>query len=574
MQNKIKQNVIYGFLIASIFLLGNLLTIKKYGIDFDGGIHMSRGESLLHFYLTGEKDYNNLPLKERCIFQKTDPAFPFLSPEFFFSGNYTASTTIGGLSSAVTCRIFHKKLGWMNAVDAHNLSALIYGSLTILVIYLFALEAFGTRTALLSAVFLALYPLFIGYSHSDIKDLPVVFFVAATIWTFWRAVTGKKYKWLYPSFVLFGLALVSKETGGYGPIILLAWLLILIFRGIKFLPRLTLKLIISIIAAPLISIIAYVAFAPPMWDNNPITMWANTSRKVESIVTMKYVNSPAVGTRPESKPWRPHYPLAQAVLTVPLHLLLLSLWGGIQTIRRRLKTAERENWLVLIWTVAPVLFCMLPFLKVYDAIRQILPYIPGLCLLAGIGAEDFISRIEKKTDKAYAEKFGMGFFVVVILLQAFLVFKYHPVQTVFYNSLIGGFKGAIGNRIPFTQKVGVPDAGDTRGSSLRGAIEWVNAYGEPGSGVIVYCLQANKFLVDRQKLKLFPFRWNRKTAGDLAFQSVYIIFPNTYWNQQHPLYGYCYHKLKPLYSVQIDSVPVNFAFRMSREEFFKVISPR
>ena len=43
-------------------------TIGHYGVSFDEPPHFRRGQAYLHFFLTGKKDYSNIP---SCIW--TDP---------------------------------------------------------------------------------------------------------------------------------------------------------------------------------------------------------------------------------------------------------------------------------------------------------------------------------------------------------------------------------------------------------------------------------------------------------------------------------------------------------------------
>ena len=55
---KLKIAIVVGIL---IFIIG-LFTLKDYGINWDTINHLPRGQAYLHYFLTGKKDYSDLPL--------------------------------------------------------------------------------------------------------------------------------------------------------------------------------------------------------------------------------------------------------------------------------------------------------------------------------------------------------------------------------------------------------------------------------------------------------------------------------------------------------------------------------
>ncbi len=375
-QKKSRLDLVIGLGIVFLFLAVNIATIEESGIGTDAGRHMFRGEVLLHLYLTGETDYSNLPASERCKFQEIDPDYELLTPEFFIN-RYHGKNTIGGLASAVTCLIFHKRLGWLGALDAHNLALIVFGALTILVVYLFALEAFGGRVAILSALFLALYPPFIGYTHVTVKDMPVVFFVSATVWSFWRGVVHKSYTWVWLSVIFLGMALVSKMTGAFALIILGTWLLSLFLfkQKIGISPRRSPKFWTTLLLSPLVVMLVYLLFAPTIWYKNPYDLGGNIASVVhQTLDTRNFVitkkTSLTSGKKgPYKDRWQAYYAPTHGLLTIPLPILFFALFGSWYAVKKRREEAGRDAWLVLIWATAPVLFCTLPYLHIYNSIR-------------------------------------------------------------------------------------------------------------------------------------------------------------------------------------------------------------
>jgi len=158
------------------------------------------------------------------------------------------------------------------------------------------------------------------------------------------------------------------------------------------------------------------------------------------------------------------------------------------------------------------------------------------------------------------------------------VLQYYPYEATFFNSLIGGLKGAQDIQIPFTDRVGIPSAADFQGSSLRNAVKWLNQHAAPGSIVVFHREEKNKFLPLKKGIKVLPFRWDRQArkreaVRKMAFDTAYLAFINTYWNRTHPLFGYCYQKLSPVYTIEANGAPVSWIYQMPREEFLRVVFP-
>lgn len=56
-----KNNKITAFLITIIFFIVGLITLPHYGINWDTINHAPRGQVYLHYFLTGNKDFSDLP---------------------------------------------------------------------------------------------------------------------------------------------------------------------------------------------------------------------------------------------------------------------------------------------------------------------------------------------------------------------------------------------------------------------------------------------------------------------------------------------------------------------------------
>src|SRR6266478_8397197 len=49
------------FLVSLIFFIFSFITLSDYGINWDEPLHFNRGQAYLRFYLTGKKDYLDIP---------------------------------------------------------------------------------------------------------------------------------------------------------------------------------------------------------------------------------------------------------------------------------------------------------------------------------------------------------------------------------------------------------------------------------------------------------------------------------------------------------------------------------
>jgi 4-amino-4-deoxy-L-arabinose transferase-like glycosyltransferase len=115
--------------------------------------------------------------------------------------------------------LFYWPLSWSlwlvgNSVTGLRLPAVLVGTFTVPVLYLFARDLWGRRTALLSAVFLASYDFHIHYSRLGANNVWDTLLVVLTLWALDRGLTaeqgsgGASPAWgAYRSFLGAGLAM-------------------------------------------------------------------------------------------------------------------------------------------------------------------------------------------------------------------------------------------------------------------------------------------------------------------------------------------------------------------------------
>jgi hypothetical protein len=146
-----------------------------------------------------------------------------------------------------------------------------------------------------------------------------------------------------------------------------------------------------------------------------------------------------------------------------------------------------EDALLLLWLVVPVLRVSVPRATDFDGIRHWLEFVPAAALIAGIGGSALLRQGERllrvvgdagATRKALwrARRFW-GVVLVVAWLSPVIHWNItrHPHQLVFFNSLIGGLRGA--------QAYDLRESTDYWGLSYRQTAGWFNA--NAGSNALV-----------------------------------------------------------------------------------------
>jgi hypothetical protein len=609
-----KFEISIGLIIVLLFSLLGFFTISDYGLAKHGYHEYIRGEAFLHYLLTGNKDYTDIPENERCFFQSTTLkeaiSTNFVSFAYFRYGfgdipdkpgasDLTGYT--GGLISALGCSIFYKKLGLLGIIDAHNSMFIIIFILSLLVVYFLSLEVYGVGVATLSTIFLALMPRLIGHAHNNYRDMPIFSFGIFAIWAFWKGTRKKDWRWIVLSGIFWGLCLVNKLTALFIPFITVPWLGFLVWRNKESFKK---SYWIAFILFPLVAGLTIIAVWPFLWHN--------TLTHIKDVIFF-YFNR---GVSPNI-PWRPYYVPFFTLITTPIPLMILGVIGFFPAIKLFKNEKNKTSLLIIIWLLVPILSFTLSKTRVRSGIRYFMIFYPALTILAGLGAQKIyyytFERL-KRYKKNFAFITSLGVQLIFILLLLFPAIESHPYQAIYFNSLIGGLKGAKTIKIPFLPEkpglpgavdywgnsfnapsmVGIPYAYDIFNTSYRRAFRWLNKKAEPNSLVLVWFGSetphgrwdwlngkspkspypipfpwANNDHIPglRQDLKVRQLRWieNIEQINDVQHTRCYVVYlPEkmlvTPWN---PVVQYCLKNLKPIYSEESQGAPVFLIYKFS-----------
>jgi hypothetical protein len=136
-------------------------------------------------------------------------------------------THLGAMLSAASCELFWTRLGWLPAMEAHNLVVLAFfaallGTLTYLAGRL--VGPLGAVVAVLAALGM---PRLVAHGFNNLKDLPTT---VLYLWTWLATVaaftSGRKRGWLLVG-VLLGLSLAQKANAVFIPVSAGLWWLVM-----------------------------------------------------------------------------------------------------------------------------------------------------------------------------------------------------------------------------------------------------------------------------------------------------------------------------------------------------------
>jgi 4-amino-4-deoxy-L-arabinose transferase-like glycosyltransferase len=329
---------------------------------------------------------------------------------------------------------------WLAPLEAYRFGPMLLTSMTVGVIYYHLAARRGHLAGGVAAVLLIAMPRSFAHVHYAHYDMPMtclwllaqVAFVASLEARWWAAPFG----------VALGLAAATKFTGLFAVIPAVVWV-----AFIEILPRWTIlrggralatsspqtgfrSLAVALVVAP----ITMYAIQPAWWIEplaGPVRyLVSNLSRaKTQPLPTLylgRYYDF--------ALPW--HNTMVLTAITTPVLVLVLSAigiavcWSG-----------RREQPSTLIWPLSWLTLMIvraLPNAPGHDGIRLFLPSIASLAVLAGLGAGWLGERRRTRRLRVIAP------LLIVAAISECLVgiARLYPYTDSYYNSAIGGLKGA------------------------------------------------------------------------------------------------------------------------------------
>lgn len=149
----------------------------------------------------------------------------------------------------------------------------------------------------------------------------------------------------------------------------------------------------------------------------------------------------------------PYYTAVWILITLPVMYVVLSIAGLVGSIIqlsgrvRAAAVARSDVLLVLVWLVMPLVFLVGSGAVLYDTWRHTFFVYPAIVILALIGlrwlVREALGRIRGLPGKVTALALVLALFANISGAVLFMI-RSHPHECVYFNSLVGGVKGAAG----------------------------------------------------------------------------------------------------------------------------------
>lgn len=538
---------IFGLTIIILYFFISVFTLASYGVNWDEVHHSTRGQAYLYYFLTDKKHY------DQKLFEKGVRHSFYQMPNY----DFTKQKTIDGdhpvfsdIMSSLFNFIFYQKLGIVNDFEAYHLYGVVLVTCFLMFMFFWVEQYFGGFSALVSVLSLILYPLFYGESHFNVqKDTPEAVFYGLAIMAFYTGYANKSAKWIIMSSLFFGAALGTKFNILFMPLIILLWLIIKertsIFRKIR---GLSPKLRLAFLAFPFIGFGIFYFSWPHLWYD-PI------KNILQVIGYYKEFGIAPIPTEPS------HYylyglntyPLQWILYTTPLIILFLSIFGILYSLTKGWSEKNRTSILVLLWLFIPIIRVTFPNTSIYGGVRQIMEYIPAMAILAGIGAtyivkllNDYIARNLKQFNNITIKQFLRIGIVLLFIPITLRIISLFPNESIYFNPLIGGLKGA--------KEKNIPGWGNSLGNPYRQAKYWLNEHAEKNAKVALRF--GNVSNIPRTMLREDIMYSNTYRSGPKR-EGEYVVGVNHYGSHKE-FYHYKYLErfLNPVYEVKVDDVSV------------------
>lgn len=522
-----------GLIVTLAFFIVGVATLSHYGLNIDESIHFIRGQAYLNLYLTGRTSYTEAELKAKRVSAWKIQTY---NAQYFLEKD-SGHPALNGILAAASNRLFYERLGWLGDLEAYHLFEILASSLLVWLVYYMTAEAFGPFAGVVASLSLALYPLFLGESHFNIKDPVLASFFGYSLYFFYRAIEKLNARLVILSALAFALAFATKFNILFLLLVLVPYLFSFASRRLRrvgftgFL-KAPAGFVLSLIAYPFIVLGLHVLFRPYLWAD-PFGRLLEIFHYYQGIGTGRDYQPQFVVNG-----WNLYPPFFVAISTpIPtLVLLAVGLVGVLSSLRKK-----PIALILLGWLLVPIGRVMWPGTSIYSGVRQIMEYIPALAILAGVGGLILRNGLARLLRRSLASLVVLGVFVPILLKMISL----HPNESVFINSLVGGLKGAVERKIP--------GAAETMGNVYLQGVWWLNAHAEKnarlGFPVGLGSNLPRQFL--RPDIQFGGHFSGLRREGEYMMEMVSVDFPPPRYN-----FLYLERYLEPVHQITVDGVPL------------------
>lgn len=322
-----RTDFVVAALIFALFVAVGVATVRQYGLTWDEPENLVVGERYLAFFRTGDVTLLDFGRPRPEVDNPDGLHLRLLDSH--------AHPPLPNIAASLTGRLFGRWTGWLDPVDARHVAIIGMGGLVLVVVYLFAREAFGRLVAALAVVALVLFPRFVGDTHYNLKDVPKTLFFALALWALWRGVVYCRARWVVVAGLALGMGLSVRPNVALAAAAGVLWALL---RVRYWWPQRRVRL--ALFAVPLTAIVGFFCAWPAMWVAPLVT-----ARRI-----WEYWAWLGLAGR---QGWTP-YPVLALAFTTPLPTLLLACWGTVGGLRLGRGDAHRSLVLLGLWLTLPL----------------------------------------------------------------------------------------------------------------------------------------------------------------------------------------------------------------------------
>lgn len=549
---------ILAILVGIIYFILLFATMSDYNIFWDARNHYFKGQAFVHFFLTGKKDYKDLPITNdyaryfRDYMVKYDPdpnIYKRISKDpnyrrsiyqdelhtfdWLMKSNQIEHPVFSDIASTFSNVIFYEKLGWLRDDYAYRIYTLLLASVLVAVIFYWTRNLYGLFPALIAVITLTTTPLFWAESHFNLKDVPQMTFFSLAIWQFYEGIVFKSKKRIIASAFMAAFAFSTKLNIVFMPFILVPWL-IAFYVSKREERREYHNWWWLLLIYPLIMLGVFYAVWPQMW-HDPV----NSFMKVIEIYRQ-------IGIAPDYTPAFRIIFNFSTYATVWIFLTtypLTGILGIVGIISAAINVKKLKNLsllLLLLWFFVPIIRASLPFTSIFGGVRHIMEYIPAFSMLAGYGAFVVLKKLGNKVKYLVMVCILIGFVPLIFTLN-----RLHPAENVYFNFLIGGLSGA--------KKANISGWGYNDGGIYRKATVWLNEHAEKNAHIAVTFSEPADFYIPELRGDLLA---DNSFSGYLQKGEYIIGLTHDTGLEDTYRVKYSGDFLEPLYIFSVDGVPL------------------
>ncbi len=321
--------------------------------------------------------------------------------------------------------------GWQ-ALPRARVGPILAFSLVAGAIYVSLARRFGPWPAVLGAGAWVFQPQLFGHGHYATTDGPLASLWVGGLLAFAEAAIPPddagarrpqpRWGWVVVFGVLAGSAADTKLTGWFLPVPLLVWTTLYRSRRGAW----------ALVIGGVVAVATLYAFNPPWWSD-PIGgverfLRSNLTRGRTIPIPVQFFGRTYL-TPVESLPW--YNSLAWTAIATPVGFLALTVVGLARAVGRA--RSESLGVLFVLGFAAPLVLRALPHTPGHDGVRQLLPALGGLALVASLGAASAMERLGR---------WGKRVVVVALAEGAASVSLMMPVPLSYFSPAVGGLPGA------------------------------------------------------------------------------------------------------------------------------------